>query len=110
MHSSVLKSNVLDTWSNASSEIRRNGINYISLDADDTISISRQSKIGSNKADGVDMTVSHYNNTTNLFEKKLSFKNGNELFATGNAGPDEELLLIIIQTQVVGLVMLQMLT
>ena len=93
MHSSVLKSDVLDTWSNASLQIRRNGINYISLDADDTISISRQSKIGSNKLDGVDMTVSHYNNTTNLFEKKLSFKNGNEIFATGDGGADEELLL-----------------
>ena len=93
MHSSTLKSDVLDTWSNASLQIRRNGINYISLDGDDTISISRQSKIGSNKADGVDMTVSHYNNTTNLFEKKLSFKNGNEIFATGDGGVDEELLL-----------------
>ena len=93
MHSSVLKSDVLDTWSNASLQIRRNGINYISLDADDTISISRQSKIGSNKLDGVDMTVSHYNNTTNLFEKKLSFKNGNEIFVTGDGGADEELLL-----------------
>ena len=93
MHSSVLKSDVLDTWSNASLQIRRNGTNYISLDGDDTISISRQSKIGSNKLDGVDMTVSHYNNTTNLFEKKLSFKNGNEIFATGDGGADEELLL-----------------
>ena len=93
MHSSVLKSNVLDTWSNTSLEIRRNGTNYLSLDGDDTLSISRQSKIGSNKADGVDMTVSHYNNTTNLFEKKLSFKNGNEFFATGDGGVDEELLL-----------------
>ena len=93
MHSSVLKSDVLDTWSNASLQIRRNGTNYISLDGDDTISISRQSKISSNKADGVDMTVSHHNNTTNLFEKKLSFKNGNEIFATGDGGADEELLL-----------------
>ena len=93
MHSSTLKSDVLDTWSNASLQIRRNGINYISLDGDDTISISRQSKISSNKADGVDMTVSHHNNTTNLFEKKLSFKNGNEIFATGDGGGDEELLL-----------------
>ena len=93
MHSSTLKSDVLDTWSNASLQIRRNGTNYISLDADDTISISRQSKIGSNKADGVDMTISHYNNTTNLFEKKLSFKNGNEIFTTGDGGADEELLL-----------------
>ena len=74
LHSSVLKSDVLDTWSNTSLEIRRNGTNYMSLDGDDTISISRQSKIGGNKADGADMTVSHYNNTTNLFEKKLSFK------------------------------------
>ena len=93
LHSSTLKSDVLDTWSNASLEIRRNGINYISLDADDTISISRQSKISSNKLDGVDMTVSHHNNTTNLFEKKLSFKNGNEIYATGDGGVDEELLL-----------------
>ena len=93
MHSSTLKSDVLDTWSNASLQIRRNGTNYISLDGDDTISISRQSKISSNKADGVDMTVSHHNNTTNLFEKKLSFKNGNEIFATGDGGADEELLL-----------------
>ena len=93
MHSSVLKSDVLDTWSNASLQIRRNGTNYLSLDGDDTISISRQSKISSNKADGVDMTVSHHNNTTNLFEKKLSFKNGNEIFATGDGGADEELLL-----------------
>ena len=93
MHSSVLKSDVLDTWSNASLQIRRNGTNYISLDGDDTISISRQSKISSNKADGVDMTVSHHNNTTNLFEKKLSFKNGNEIFTTGDGGADEELLL-----------------
>ena len=93
MHSSVLKSDVLDTWSNSSLEIRRNGINYLSLEADDTISISRQSKISSNKADGVDMTVSHYNNTTNLFEKKLTFKNGNEIHATGDGGVDEELLL-----------------
>ena len=93
MHSSVLKSDVLDTWSNASLQIRRNGINYISLDGDDTISISRQSKISSNKADGVDMTVSHHNNITDLFEKKLSFKNGNEIFATGDGGADEELLL-----------------
>ena len=62
MHSSVLKSDVLDTWSNASLQIRRNGTNYLSLDGDDTISISRQSKISSNKADGVDMTVSHHNN------------------------------------------------
>ena len=91
MHSSVLKSNVLDTWSNSSLETR-NGTNYMSLDIDDTISISRQTKIRSNRADGVDMTVSHYNNTTNLFEKKLSFKNGNEIYATGNAGADEELL------------------
>ena len=37
MHSSVLKSDVLDTWSNASLQIRRNGINYISLNGDDTI-------------------------------------------------------------------------
>ena len=93
MHSSVLKSDVLDTWSNAPLQIRRNGTNYLSLDGDDTISISRQSKISSNKADGVDMTVSHHNNTTNLFEKKLSFKNGNEIFATGDGGADEELLL-----------------
>ena len=93
MHSSTLKSDVLDTWSNASLQIRRNGTNYISLDADDTISISRQSKISSNKADGVDMTVSHHNNTTNLFEKKLSFKNGNEIYTTGDGGVDEELLL-----------------
>ena len=93
MHSSVLKSDVLDTWSNASLQIRRNGTNYLSLEADDTISISRQSKIGSNKADGVDMTVSHYNNATNLFEKKLSFKNGNEIFVTGDGGTDQELLL-----------------
>ena len=93
MHSSVLKSDILDTWSNASLQIRRNGINHLSLEGDDTISISRQSKIGSNKADGVDMTVSHYNNTTNLFEKKLSFKNGNEIFVTGDGGVDEELLL-----------------
>ena len=93
MHSSVLKSDVLDTWSNASLQIRRNGTNYLSLDGDDTISISRQSKISSNKADGVDMTVSHHNNTTNLFEKKLSFKNGNEIFATGDGEGDEELLL-----------------
>ena len=93
MHSSVLKSDVLDTWSNASLQIRRNGTNYLSLDGDDTISISRQSKISSNKADGVDMTVSHHNNTTNLFEKKFSFKNGNEIFATGDGGADEELLL-----------------
>ena len=56
MHSSTLKSDVLDTWSNASLQIRRNGTNYLSLDGDDTISISRQSKISSNKADGVDMT------------------------------------------------------
>ena len=93
LHSSVLKSDVLDTWSNSSLEIRRNGINYLSLEADDTISISRQSKISSNKADGVDMTVSHFNNTTNLFEKKLTFKNGNEIHATGDGGADEELLL-----------------
>ena len=93
MHSSVLKSNVLDTWSNSSLQIRRNRINYIALESDDTISISRQSEIGSNKLDGVDMTVSHYNNTTNLFEKKLSFKNGNEIFATGDGGADEELFL-----------------
>ena len=93
MHSSTLKSDVLDTWSNASLQIRRNGINYLSLESDDTISISRQSKIGSNKADGVVMTVSHYNNTTNLFEKKLTFKNGNEIYATGDGGVDEELLL-----------------
>ena len=93
IHSSVLKSDVLDTWSNSSLEIRRNGVNYLSLESDDTISISRQTKIGSNKADGVDMTVSHYNNTTNLFEKKLSFKNGNEIHATGDGGVDEELLL-----------------
>ena len=39
------------------------------------------------------MTVSHHNNTTNLFEKKLSFKNGNEIFTTGDGGADEELLL-----------------
>ena len=93
MHSSTLKSDVLDTWSNASLQIRRNGTNYLSLDGDDTISISRQSKISSNKADGVDMTVSHHNNITDLFEKKLSFKNGNEIFATGDGGADEELLL-----------------
>ena len=93
MHSSALKSDVLDTWSNASLQIRRNGTNYLSLDGDDTISISRQSKISSNKADGVDMTVSHHNNITDLFEKKLSFKNGNEIFATGDGGADEELLL-----------------
>ena len=37
MHSSVLKSDVLDTWSNASLQIRRNGTNYISLENDDTI-------------------------------------------------------------------------
>ena len=65
----------------------------MSLDSDDTISISRQTKKGRNRADGVDMTVSHFNNTTNLFEKKLSFKHGNEIYATGNAGADEELLL-----------------
>ena len=93
LHSSVLKSDILDTWSNASLQIRRHGISFISLDGDDTISISRQSKIGSNKADGVDMTVSHHINITDLFEKKLSFKNGNEIFATGDGGADEELLL-----------------
>ena len=39
------------------------------------------------------MTISHHNNITDLFEKKLSFKNGNEIFATGDGGVDEELLL-----------------
>ena len=110
MHSSVLKNDVLDTWSNASLQIRRFGTNYISLDADDTIGISKQSKIGSNKLDGVDMTVSHYNNTTNLFEKKLSFKNGNEIFATGDGGADEVFFKIIIRTRALELVMLQMVT
>ena len=74
-------------------EIRRQGNSYITLESDDTVRISRQTNIGSNKADGVDMSISLYNNSTNLFEKKITFIDGNDIYSTGSGGADEELLL-----------------
>ena len=93
MHSSRLKSNILDTWTDTSLLINRNGEPYISLETDNTLTISRQTTTVSNKANGNDLFIEHLNNTTGLLEGTLAFKNANEIYSMVIGGAAQELAL-----------------
>ena len=130
MHSSRLKTNVLDTWTNTNLLIKQNDVTAIDMrndltkfncdietngfkvksnafdtvndvamkikrfdEADDTIQISRQTTITSNKLDGNDLFIEHLNNTTGLLEGTMTFKNANEIYSTVIGGGKQELAL-----------------